>query len=531
MDPFYPGSNSLSTGFINYNASEISECYIRRVLLRESGTYNNQFVRSYTAHMSVGAINKIADYAAVKGSGAFSPANLAGDATSLISMSPVPTAQAGIANGWQQKRLIFILDVETKDISGASTAYLIQGYTDYNGFSLQSKMLDPNMVFYINNVVKRRVGARGNFLGSESEHVLYTTENSNAKVSGRPQDVYMVLQSDAVANTEGYFGSGQPVINHRNMITSMPRYSSRANNIASNYTSRLIQGVVGAADRTSIMSSPLDVYSEASVYIKEGDITTNPFLSLLAQSKRSGSSFSSGVFRWGDLLRIRKDLANPNCPDVNLITSGATSQTHMAGQTAEWNGASIETQYAAALSMAVASLMMECMIGRIVFSSTNHTNYLGSVSGITTLISHCETMNGTTGIEQGELFKRRLEMEVLKDISYSNQQKFQIEVRASCFGDTFISVSVDGMPSVDFTTPTFCDGLITPVLMKDYSSVQDLANGVESLVTEVLQNLHSRENERALYSPDYYQAPKVNTGMTIPGNSNITGSNSSGFEL
>ena len=496
---------------LNYDQSVVNAVYIRKIVLRESGTYNNQFTRSYEAHLSAQNVGVIANKAAESGMGVFRPSTLSGLASNMISISAAPenNAPINIDNGWNNRRLLFFMDVLTEDLSGANTIYFIQGYTDYVGLSLQSKMLDPNMVFYINNIVVTRQmqgyrtpqGMAQNYSLINTDHVLYDVNsegNNDRQWTMRPQDIFNALTSHNFGQTaQGSVINKAPnVLDIRNRLHSVPQLSRRTNAIASNYASNLVKGFLQASELVNPIASPVETYDAASNVVGETTVELNPFL--LALAKKRSTGFIGGTFYWRDLLAL-----DPNVTNVlTVATTGPTQlrQQHQAGMTADWSGASVETKYAATISQAIPALMLECMLYQVAFSSNNTMRVEGNYSGIYTVMSNGTSMHGGVATADIETFKNRLENEVLKDISYNNQQKFDIRVQSSVFSDTWISVSIDGGPYMDFVTPTFCDGIITPVLTHNYGKVENMVSSIDNLVSQVGDAVGQNSNTRHIFS-------------------------------
>lgn len=494
----------------NYDTSVVNEAYIRKIVLRESGTYNDQYTRSYESHLTAQGLNAITNKAAELGSGVFRPTTLTGLASNMLSISAVPEHNTPIAipYGWGERRIVFFIEVTVKDLTGRQTEYYIQGYTDYTGVSLQSKAIDPEMVFFINNIVAANpmVGFNtpGGMQQSQSlistDHVVFNNTIGYEPMTqfiARPTDIYLSLTS----NSYGQRLSNESVniYDQRVKLTHSPKMSKRTNAIASNYTSNILNGFLGANMNSDIESSPVEVYEGASERVQETTPTLNPFL--VALSKNTASGMVQGYFKYKDLLALDPNLRNPHNNIVSFVTQGATqmNQLHLAGQTAGWQSASIETKYAASISQAVPALMLECMLSQVAFSSNNVTRTEGSTTGIFTVLSDGRAFNDSIAVDRFNIFVRRLETEVLADLSFNNQQKFDIAVRCLVFGETWVQISIDGGPYYEFVTPTFCDGLIVPVLTTNYDNLQNISSQMDILVTNVA-DVMSHGNERQIFS-------------------------------
>lgn len=510
ISPMQIQNNSL----LDFDKSVVSEIFIRKLVLRESGTYNNQFARSYEAHLNPQSVNALSNKAAESGMGVFRPSVLSGYASNMISISAAPESNNPLAiqNGWGSKRLLFFMDVLTKDLSGAETAHYIQGYTDYIGMSLQNKHLDPAMVFYINNIISSRIMqpyntpqgmmSRQSIVGTD--HLIYNTQPNTGDQQWmmRPEDVFKVLTTQYYGNhiSSGMHDAAKPtMLDQRWRLSNSPKMSDRMNAVPTNYASRLINGFLTAGDQVDPTAPASDRFDASVNNVSDRTPNLNPFLTALSRKRSTG--VVSGTFYWKDILLLDPQLGNPGDQRLTVAINGPTQMRtqHNAGMTADWSGASIETKYAATISQAIPAIMLECMLYNVSFSSNNHMRLEGSTNGIITVMTNGQAMHGGPAINEIENFKRRLEMEVLRDISYNNQQKFDIQVQASVFSDTWLKISIDGGPYYDFVTPTFCDGIITPVITHDHNKIDNVASGVDLLVSQVSDALHSG-NERHVFS-------------------------------
>jgi len=208
----------------------------------------------------------------------------------------------------------------------------------------------------------------------------------------------------------------------------------------------------------------------------ESSVFENVFIRALSNVKGYSGSVS---FTFPELMKI-----DPNVSAVtNYISLGTTQskQLHVAGQTAYWNSSDRETLVASVLSNAIPALMMELMISKIYFRSTN-----SDIGGnMNTIIIDAKSLTNADLTANYELFKRRLEKEILFDITYGNQSMFMIDMSADLFGETSISVSMDGAPMTPYTTPSFCDSLMVPVLSPNKDSYFNVVNDLEILMNNI----------------------------------------------
>lgn len=480
-------------GTYTYEVSAPSKLLIRKVIIKNAGMYGEQYHRPYEAHLEVGALNALMNRAADVPASSMTPTMIANTAPGLVSVTqaPVSTNPLYIPGGWAGQRLIFFMDVLATDYTGVSTAYYIQGYTDYAGVSHTGTSLDPDMVFYINNILAVKSMLDGTNSLIDSDHVLCRTDpDSPRQYMARPEDVYKTLVIQSAIGEFGATNNGAETTVHdvSRFVGSVPNLSKRANGIPSRYTADVLQGFIGATMEVDPYEPMSSIYDVATMHTLENAADNNPILSAI--SRMRSSRLISGSFTWKDLCKMDPHLGSHGDTRVSFVSSGAAMRTTpTAAMSAGWDSAIVETKYAASIAQAVPALMLECMLSRVAFSSTNVVTGEYSSSGVYTAIMDASGMNGERDVARNcEMFKRRLAMELLRDLSYGNQQKFSVTVTSSTFSETVIQISVDGGPVVDYVSPTFCDSITAPVRMDSMDHLSDMAEKMESLVNYVAEN-------------------------------------------
>jgi hypothetical protein len=82
-------------------------------------------------------------------------------------------------------------------------------------------------------------------------------------------------------------------------------------------------------------------------------------------------------------------------------------------------------------------------------------------------------------------FTERLKNEVLKGISNNNLITFDLTMQIDLVGETFIRISLNGQPHIDYMMPSFCDALAAPVLTQDGSDLYTMANDLTTLAENI----------------------------------------------
>jgi hypothetical protein len=406
---------------------------------------------------------------------------LAGVANQIISPSATPEQAAGIIGGWGERRLRFMMEVENRFMAGGTSTIMVLGWTNYPGIIFQTKAIDPKMEFYVNSVVQVRQTIEQTPMGNqvytnvaENAHILVDpsyvdayTQNKTHRM--RPEDVYATMTLNHLT------GLGD-VMDTRTVLSQMPVASRRANAIAADYASSLLDNYKkAAADNAFGVQQETDVLETARGYAQETPVSYNPFFQAM-QKFRDG--MVSNFFTWKDLQNF-----DPNVDAVTVVSVlGQTNHaaptlggvhTANAGISQDWGGSDRLTQVATILSQSVPALMMDLTLTQIAFTTTNRRILAGAmpmnlpldtVSPVSTVIANAEGFSSVDLKPYLQHFIMKLEHMILNDISFKNQIDFYIEMRADLLGETWIQISLEGGPVITYVTPSFADALMVPVI-------------------------------------------------------------------
>lgn len=470
--------------------NEVKGLRINRLLMSETGTYNPMFHRPYITNTnSLGSVMENLEINLnnqnVSSKSNILPEMLSQAVGSIVTPSAQPIANAVIPNNWNEKRIMFVLEVEVDYSLGTHTKMLFQGFTDHLGVGYNGS-IDEEMMLYINSyttmipsTIVGQFGKEINYRIIDSGRVLTSFVHLNAYeqnplVLVRPMDVF------TSGKNEMYDLPSHGLLDSRMTLTPRTaKVSTRKNDIPTNYLSRMLDGYRQGVLRSDISSSQTLIQDAAIGITSETAIETNPFIRQLMSIKEFGSA---SAFKYKDLLKLDFSI---NQRTQFIRNSGVQLQKlHQVGTTENWGGVNRETQIATILSSAIPSLMLDSLFGSISFSATNDTptgQHVVMIVGYKGLVDADLRRNA-------ELFIQRLTNEVLNDISFGSQIKYFIEINANINFETGIKISLEGKPPVPFNSPTFCDSIISPVV-STLENQQVLASDMNTIVTNVIESL------------------------------------------
>jgi hypothetical protein len=460
---------------------------VGRLLLQETGTYNEMQHRPFVTNLNGDSLSTLANIVDNKIPGlSLQSAAIAPIANSIIAPSAWGQGAIGIQNGWSEKRIRFMLEVVADYNLGGSNIYYIQGYTDYPGVSM-SGAIDPNMTFIINSVTAVTVMQRQTHYGVEdvfrvkdNYQVLGSNSWSGAYSPGnttvmRPTDVFTSMQTNARLGAEN-------LLDTRLMLTATPMKSRRENVLASSYITNVINGYDSAVREVNASNTEEEVTARARFALREDDVGNNPFIKFISDLRGIGLVKN---FKFGDLVTL-----DQNAPQVTnfmaMSSNPILNKVHSTGSTEHWNGSNRETLVATILGNSVPALMMELLISKIMFRSTNH-DFTGKMN---TVIMDAKSLANMDISENCINFIRRLEQEVIMDFTFNNDSTYSLEMTVDMFGETWVGLSLDGGPRIDYVIPSFCDSIITPVTTTNQDNFNQLVGDFGAIVNSVGASLN-----------------------------------------
>lgn len=469
-----------------------------RLILQETGTYNDQYRRPYVTELSGTVCKEI--IGTVQEAGGISSAVMSGLSNQFLAPSATPESPIIIPNTWREKRyrFVMILEVQTK-LAGRSTQVLT-GWTEYCGASLQLS-LDPNMVFHVNNTITIRnvqeltpsgVAMRSNMV--DASHVLINptwdgVDNGGRINMMRPVDVYSTMGMSHLSGVLSDAGS----FDSRSALMSVAQKSRRSNGVASEYASDILSNYVNAAAQPGANpeTNNENILMNARQYATEQAASRDPFLQSLASL--NGSDTVTDVFTLRDLTRMDPNVmavtnlvSNEGIRRNNPFNGQLESEVHEHGQTRTWDSSDLHCQLATVLSNAIPGLMLSNMLTKIAFTSTN----MAGTGQPATFIADAASFNKGINLKPyAEAFRVRFEKELLKDLTMNNQISFALECQSDLLGETRLKLMIDGI-TYEYATPSFADALLTPVLTSNYHSAVSLADDFQTLVNQLTDNSH-----------------------------------------
>jgi hypothetical protein len=449
---------------------------ITKLLFIDTGTYNDMVARPYRSNITAQSVKTFEEL--TSGGMNVNAAALSGFAGSVIKPATTPVGNISIPNGWDVRRMRFMMEIEVNAGNGSGLKQILTGYTDYDGVS-NGGHVDPNMKLYINNSMTFRtvteVGPMGTYtrcmLNDTSQILIPPTGfhnlgNPNVAVSMRPEDVMMSMMVNSLGDND--------VNDLRQTFLGGLKKSARGNSVAPAYMSRMIQGLHAAQNETDPFTGEVkDMYAKARDNVRDPILSYDQTLSRFTMETAYQDNASVS---YAELCRLF-----PETDHIAQITrlSRPEQQASMSrGSTEYWHVSTPEAVMATTLASAIPAIMMELMLTKITVMASNDTldgQFHVRVEDVASF---------TEGVDLGPFVMRfidRLKLEVLRDLCSNNSITFNIAMKANVIGDSLIKISFNCGPTVDFMMPSFCDALCTPVITAHQTDLRTIAHDIEAL--------------------------------------------------
>lgn len=499
----------------------IKEVRIAKLVVQQTGTYGQQYRRSYGINLTGALQNQLEE--AVVSMTKLAPATMVTSTDQLIVPTADPEAAIDIVNGWEVPRLRFFMRIEATDQMGGKTSTIVTGYTEYAELSFGNHF-DPRMQFFINNVTQTRLttynaglGTVGRYNVAFSHQLVSDSMHAERGYLSNPKKNYAMTPTSMFSNMSNLdlIGAaqfseeaGSMLMDTTSVVDGKAKHVNRTHGLGTQYMADMLNTYLGtkATMGESGSYSTDDFYNTCRNTARAMDGGKEIFLDFIAGRHASIGWGGMGAtsFNFNDLLVF--DPGVTNVCEVIPISSGQ----HTHGQSDSWGSSGPEAVFASTLANGVSSLMSQFAFMSISFRSTNYASiqreHLTIFQGVNGLNNSLNQANELAA------FRYRLETEVLNPLSYNNQMGYEVEVTADINGEIWMEITLDGYGRFMFVLPAFCDGMMTPMVTmnrgafdKMTMSLAQLGEGLSevkahSTMSPNQDGLHSFETGRTMYN-------------------------------
>lgn len=500
--------------------------HITKLFLAPCDTYDDQYHRPYEMQVSGRQLNELVHVS--DGGRNLTHTNLSEVAGRMLRPDAIPGAMATIANGWNERRYRFMMEVVNGDPMSANqhTVDIYSGYTDYMGVNEGTGSVDPNLRLYFTNVtsLRKMVVPSPHGLVTHTAHLgtmqvltgkntAMFSSNGDLTTTGstyttQPQDVFSSLSTRMFSGAVDYdirqsFGIGV-------------KTNRRSNGVASKYMDSVLSAHVSALSDIDSNGGHEDyslMLHTAKGLVKEPTLyAVTSTASLLSDE----TFVRDGYIPFGRLRSI-----SPHLDNVTTVASSRGARLNYSnfggrGSTDGWGGRDSETVIACILSQAVPSFMFDAGMTVLGMTFTNRTMDGTFQIGIT---EYPEPRTFSDGVEIRPIITaliQYLKVSVLSGLLVNRGQLADITMIVDVMGDTTITVSLDGQPSVPYTVPSFADSIFAPVITEQANRVDIMASHFEALASSLSEHTTSQHQYNTGHQgQQHIPQPPVYTGSDI----------------
>lgn len=497
MRPVNPGSNGSNNSHSNAHAGNIimppsasAGMRVVSMTMLETNQYNMQSYRPFETTLSRSTVAEF--NAAYREFGITTPAGAIGSvAGNILSPSANARGDIPIVEGWDGKRLIFVLVVETQRFSGSIQRCVLTGFTDYVGATVNGA-IDPNMRLYITNSVQMNLNLDN--LG-QSRIVVPVLSNASQVIFSNPfgsgrgfNDTYSMRPADVIGRMQTSHLQGETLDTRVNTsrYNSPLSLSNISNNNPSAYISNVVNGIRGAMTNPSHTSNDwIDILGDAKAAVLDTPFRKHMHLKPFAEET---SLLEKKSFAYGELTNI--DPYADNVVQVILLPSHQGAVFH-GGNTEHWRGSNYESIIATRLAHALPSIMVGTFILACSLSISNESGrWLVAITDVPEGFVEGMPLN-----EYAQVLINRLVQEILPSLLPEGDNFVTITCSVNVVKDAIYHISYNFGPEYPYLNPTFANTLSTPNLTNDSMDLERLGSDIEQLCTDSGLSQHDYENE------------------------------------
>lgn len=424
-----------------------------------------------------------------------------GKISSVLPNLVTPNLQAGtaipIANGWSTKRLRFVLIVRTLDGVGTTVRHIVQGYTDHGDISM-SGLIDPRMVMVVNSIVSLYVNTHNTPYGPRTAenfktafNIPYLLNNGdggyyNNLTTMRPVDIF---NTDGLVNYMPNNFSLAKSINVPETISGTIT-SNVNNNVPTRYLSKLIDSYHHAQLNTEgALNDGTSLNVLAAKAGREQSLMENHFLRFLhnRMSGEIGYSTTINNFTYADLINAIPTISNVETFINNQHNLGSASNSEY------WSAANLETKAAYLIATATPSIATNCLLRT--FSFIAYNNDINNPGDQVIMSSVTNTLVSGDVSLQISRFIDNFKNEICPQLSNGGYTGYYINVEIDTFKDVVVDVSLNNGPLARYVLPSFCDGILSPVISDNANNRFNMNSGFIAIMNDINESQLSHFND------------------------------------
>jgi len=448
-------------------------------LIATRDSYTDVYRRSYDLNLNMGTVNKLQAVFDTNGVASNTPIDemtIANYVPEIIGTSTTILGTASVPNGWQTRRLRFILVTSTM-IGNILMRSYVQGYTEYHDPSFTNKLPD-NMLFFINSITNVTVTTTPDGRQYVNPHSVYNVITdvfgnvSYDMIEGpgdstklvRPYDIMKmtglthIIDDDIPKNdlTGGAIGGST---------------SKAGNNDPVRFLTSTINAYLEGKSMSDMSYDQEDVFKKAYSALTETDINNNAFVFSIHRltGEIKPTTFTLDILTKLDPYVNSKiyNFDNQLTPTGTILDTDHTMDTLQDTQS---------SNMATTIATTLDSYMADALISSMRLSFTN-------IGGAIVMMQSLDSfIDGIDKTKYANVIISKIKNILIPKLSLGGNIMFEVLVQCSSIADTTVSISINGGGHVPYRFPTFANSLYLPTIGDNVTKslmVDDISNIID----------------------------------------------------
>lgn len=450
---------------------------------------NDMFQRSFTINGSNSIYRDVGEI--INNSGYISQNEIIRKCSNMVSLENTTGGLISIANGWNEKRLSFVLTVEVIYSSTNKEIYFINGFTDYydpilakSFANVSVRMLDRFMDFNINTItlITETIDSRGTPIIKFKDKITILRKHGQALDYDSINNDCLIRPIDIM--TDIYLG-----VPNGGTYGVEANEANRSNSNSVSYLAAILNSIGDSVRINSTTSRAKDINMSREDTIRDmvtnsedGKMMNCPFL--LHLFRRTGEAKPSR-FRIDDLLDMASYLDDVtkvlNVTDEDSNRRNILSSNELDNTLQPRLGNILTLEFYQIIS----SLLFDQMLTRASIHISNHPKFI--MAGEVAMCMKSESIfhsvfNTPTAIDTLESFLRRI---ILPKITKNDQIYVDIMADINILGVSSIAISVNDEDPEIYRYNSSMDNMFSPFISTENQKnliTDDISNIIDTVM-------------------------------------------------
>lgn len=480
----------------------ITSCAIKGLVLQPAGRYQPVHRRPLVAKVTPDLPDYIGTVVEEGGIDALTPEFFMNKLSGVVAPSSETRGISPIANGWEEDRLIWIMQVECTSDNGAKHMETYSGYCDYYGLTSSkfggSFEIDPEMELIVDQVNRKSVTRYRNggnrpltSVISKSDVIIsreategvsmremLTDSSSGLTFAQRPKDVSLILSLDYHARQNNMEPGGLSVDSRNSVMT--PKASSMRNLSGPRFLSIASRGMLGAMQESKYGDNSSSLYSAAGSRTPEMELRELTLLSILRGGASSASTKSSFII--SDLTFVDPDIMDK----ITIAENGGSSFDRDETMDCRgWGGSDLSTTHATWAITSLLSIMSRYGIGRVDFTTVSSTEPFSGNMALDTAITDVLGIGESVSSEKKDALTHVITNEVVAPLTMDGEIPIDIRISASANNNVYIEIGIDGGPIESYNLPAFALSKLSINASNEREDISNMGFSIEDLMSGI----------------------------------------------